>query len=150
MSFKQCAAFRPDDQRCKRVASHGDYCYSHRHCAEPEPPKPDPMPAGKITMIDVSAWGICAFCGDAYPQLELRPDGKGKPACRSCWFQADLLDATKPTPGENRYISDFQVAQLAEQRGLDFDAAVTVLLENGFRRERHRNYVFFVRTEAPA
>jgi len=30
-SFKQCAAFRPDGQRCQRAAREGNYCHSHRH-----------------------------------------------------------------------------------------------------------------------
>lgn len=145
MTLKQCAAFRPDGEQCKRVAQEGtDFCYTHRACVEEKPRAIEPLPEGKIRLVSSSAWAICEFCGDAYPRGDLFPDKSKKLACRCCYFRAAVLDATKGQP-EARYISACQVAELAGQNGIDFDAAVAELHDVGFRSEEHGGQLFFAK-----
>jgi len=149
MTLKQCAAFRPDGEQCKRVAQEGsDYCHSHRACMEEKPADLQPLPEGKIRLVSSTAWAICEFCGDAYSQTDLFLDANKKLACRCCYFRAAVLNAIKGQP-EARYISACQVAELAGQNGIDFDAAVAELHENGFRSEEHCGQLFFARGASP-
>jgi hypothetical protein len=149
--FLQCAAFRPDGQRCQRVAKEGDYCHSHRQYVEEKPPTLEPLPEGKIKLFSTSEWASCEFCRDAYLLIDLRPDGKGKLACRGCFYKSDVLKLTIPTPGEKkRFLAAFQAAELARHNKLCFDEAIVELLENGFRPEEHGGYLFFVKSEASA
>lgn len=44
MTLKQCAAFRPDGERCKRAAREGsEYCHSHRRYVEERPARGQPI-----------------------------------------------------------------------------------------------------------
>jgi hypothetical protein len=149
--FRQCAGFKPDGQRCGRVAKEGDYCHSHRQRVEEKPLAPQPLPEGKIKLVSSTAWATCEFCQDAYPLVDLRPDSDGRLACRGCFYRSDILKLTKPTPGEKRrFLAACQAAELARLNKLCFDEAVVELLENGFRPEEHCGYLFFVKSEAKA
>jgi hypothetical protein len=150
VTFNQCAAFKPNGERCKRAALEGsDYCYSHRLCDEEKPPAIQPLPQDKIRPISSNAWAFCEFCHDAYPMADLRADGNGKLACRGCYFLANVLRVTKPEPGEDkRFLAASQAAELARQKKLSFDEAFVELLEWGFKLEEHFGYLFFVKSEA--
>lgn len=150
MTLKQCAAFRSDGEQCKRTAQEGsDYCHSHRLHVEEVPPVVQPLPEGKIKLVSSSAWALCEFCGDAYLLKDLRPDDNNKLACRSCFFRAMLLDATK---GQRQkcYISVHQVEELAVLHRITYAEALVEIQENGFRSEECNGLLFFVRSEAPA
>lgn len=147
MTLKQCAAFRPDGERCKRTAQEGsEYCHSHRLYVEEKPSAIQPLPEGKIRLVSSTAWAVCAFCGDAYLLKDLRPDDSNRLACRGCYFRAMLLDATK---GQQKrcYVGAHQVGELAGQIGIEYDAALVELYENGFRPEEHDGHLFFVKLE---
>jgi len=152
MTFKQCAAFKPNGERCKRVALGGsDFCHSHKLCCEERPPAIQPLPQDKIRPISSCAWAFCEFCRDAYLMADLRPDCNGKLACRSCFYLADVLKFTEPGPGEKkRFLAAFQAAELARRNELSFDEAFVGLLESGFKPEEHCGYLFFVKSEASA
>jgi len=151
MTLKQCAAFRPDGERCKRAAREGsEYCHSHRLYVEERPAAIHPLPEGKIRLVSSTAWAICEFCGDAYPRADLFPDKSKKLACRGCYFRSALLDATKGQPQKCFYISAPQVEELAGQNGIEYDAALVELHEIGFRSEEHNGKLFFVKMEAGA
>lgn len=147
--FKQCDAFRPDGERCKRAALTGsDYCHSHRAYRTPMVTSVEPLPEGMIAPISASAWGFCEFCHDAYPLADLRPDANKNLACRSCYLRSDVLESTTPPKSDKspkRYIAAFQLEELAAHRGLTFEAAVTEILDNGFRPEKHCGYLFYVK-----
>lgn len=154
MSFKQCSAFKPDGERCRRVAQNGsDYCHSHRQRIEEKPLPLQPLPEGRIRLVSATAWAICEFCGDAYPLKDLRPDKNNKLACRCCYFGGALLNAAKPIPEgqqKKRYISVYQAEELARRNGISYDAALVELQEIGFKPEEHSGHLFFVKSEASA
>ncbi|OPY55265.1 MAG: hypothetical protein A4E48_00119 [Methanosaeta sp. PtaU1.Bin060] len=136
--FRQCSAFRPDGERCGRKARKGsEFCYSHRNCQNVPPERPDPIPSGVLTRIDANAWGFCDFCGDAYPQSELWPDGNNRPACRYCWFRSDVAQFSQ--------LADYEVSQAAWRRGLPMEAATAVLLAAGYRMQESPGCTYFVR-----
>jgi len=150
MTLKQCAAFRPDGERCKRAAQEGsEYCHSHRLYVEEVPPVVQPLPEGKIKLVSSTAWAVCEFCGDAYPRIDLLLDGNKRLACSGCYFRASLLDATK---GQQQmwYISAHQVEELAVLHSITYAEALVEIQEIGFRPEEHNGHLFFVKLEAGA
>ena len=150
MTLKQCAAFRPDGERCKRTAREGsEYCHSHRLYAEEKPPVVQPLPEGKIKLVSSAAWAVCEFCGDAYLLKDLRPDDNNKLACRSCFFRAMLLDATEGQR-QTLFISAHQVEELAVLHSITYAEAIVEIHEIGFRSEEHNGRLFFVKVEAGA
>ena len=138
MTFRQCAAFKPDGERCGRKAREGsEFCYSHRNLQSEPPERPDPIPSGMLVRIDETVWGFCEFCGDAYPMSELWPDGHNRPACRCCWLGSDL--------GQYDVLPDHAVYSAAQARGLSMEAATAVLLAAGYRIQKSPGCIYFVR-----
>lgn len=138
MTLRQCAAFRPDGEQCKRVAQEGsDYCYSHRMCVEEKPADLQPLPEGKIRLVSASAWAICEFCGDAYPQADLFRDGNRRLTCGGCYVRAVLKDADKA--------NEIFVRTLAQYCGISLKAAVVELCDMGFYEEMYGDELFFIK-----
>ncbi|HUM80542.1 MAG TPA: hypothetical protein PLQ38_02090, partial [Methanothrix sp.] len=132
MTLKQCAAIRPDGERCKRPAQEGsEYCHSHRLYVEEKPPAIQPLPEGKIELVSPSAWAFCAFCGDAYLLKALRPGDSNRLACRGCYFRAMLLDATKDQQ-KRCYVGACQVEELAVLHGITYDEAIVEIHEPSY------------------
>ncbi len=148
MTLKQCAAFRPDGERCKRLAQEGsEYCHSHRLYVEEKPSAIHPLPEGKIELVSSTAWALCEFCGDAYPRIDLFLDGNKRLACPGCYFRASLLDATKGQQ-QKWYISAHQVEELAVLHSITYAEALVEIHEIGFRSEEYNGHLFFVKLEA--
>lgn len=63
--FKQCAATRPNGERCMRAAQSGhSFCHSHRNCTPPDLSELDHFPGLDIYVDKNTAVPMCTHCGE--------------------------------------------------------------------------------------
>jgi len=72
MTFKQCAASRPDGEWCRRTAQPGSqHCHSHRRCLS----KVTRMPMPPTVVRSIAIRRICDFCEDSQLAVERTKGG---------------------------------------------------------------------------
>lgn len=137
MSFKQCSAFKPDGERCRRVAHDGsDYCHSHRNYKPRQQRKPPTVKQRlQYHLFD------CSDCGRLiHPEdrsIYCNTPGNAQPLCEPCLrlrtqIEARIFEIVNTAPGH--VLGPAKIFADLESFGVDSDlarAAILRMLESG-------------------
>lgn len=133
MTFKQCAAHRPDGKQCRRTAQDGlDFCYSHRHNCHM--PKAKPRPPTTMERIRYHYFD-CVDCGRLVSGSERRinfdhtklpdvPPGSMLVLCEPCLrlrkqIESRIMEIVDAAPSHT--LSSERVYEDLEQFGVERD-----------------------------
>jgi len=126
-NFKRCAAFRPDGERCKRLAqADSQYCHSHRHYQ----PKHRPLPTLSERVKHYLC--PCVDCNRLVPPGQAwifisrtkPPEEEGQVLCEPCLrlrglIEGRIMEIVEAAPGHS--LSNAMIYEDLERFGVDQD-----------------------------